>query len=290
MLSPQIDTSYSVATPEGISLHLTPAGPVPRIYAWGIDVLIRLIIYAFFGFFSNLLGNFGVGIYSIVVFFIEWFYPVYFEIFRNGQTPGKKMFEIYVAQESGAPVSFGSSMVRNIIRFIDFLPILYGSAFVSMILSDKFQRLGDLAANTVVLYLPTENSLIVENKELDKVPSEHAQVSFSLKEQQALISFSNRMGTLNEDRSDELASLTGDLVKDQSHPSRYLYAIANGLMGKRTHRVERETNSAKEDKPQTDSNTQTAAQTDTQQTTADSENKPAITSMTDENPNSGDQS
>ncbi len=232
MLAQPIDTSYSVATPEGISLHLTPAGPVPRLYAWVVDILIRLLIYIFLGFIANLLGNFGMGIASVVIFFIEWFYPVYFEVFHRGQTPGKKMFNMYVAQESGAPVSFGSSMVRNIIRFIDFLPLLYGFAFISMMLSDKFQRLGDLAANTVVLYLPQDKNLIVENKELENIPSEQAQIAFSLKEQQALISFSNRINTLNKERSDELAQLTGALVKDQQQPSRYLYAIANGLMGK----------------------------------------------------------
>ncbi len=227
-----IDTSYSVATPEGISLHLTPAGPVPRLYAWSVDILIRMLIYLFLGFVANLLGNFGVGIASIVIFFIEWFYPVYFEVFRSGQTPGKKMFHIYVAQESGAPVSFGSSMVRNVIRFIDFLPLLYGFAFMSMLLSDKFQRLGDLAANTVVLYLPQENNLPIDNKELETIPAEQAQITFNLKEQQAIISFSNRISTLNDDRSTELAQLTGLLVSDQKNPTRYIYGIANGLLGK----------------------------------------------------------
>ncbi len=255
MLTQPIDTSYSVATPEGINLHLTPAGPVPRLYAWAIDILIRLIIYIFLGFVGNLLGNFGVGIISITVFFIEWFYPVFFEVFRSGQTPGKKMFNIYVAQESGAPVSVGSSMVRNIIRFVDFLPMLYGFAFISMLLSDKFQRLGDLAANTVVLYLPTENSLIVENEELEAIDAIQAQVPFSLKEQQALISFSNRMKTLNTERSFELAQLTGGLVKDQQNPTNYIYGIANGLMGKTHNKLDKapETENNKE-KPEVSNN------------------------------------
>ena len=232
----QIDTSYSVATPEGISLHLTPAGPVSRLYAWAIDVFIRLIIYIGLGILAEWFGKFGSGIAMIIIFFIEWFYPVLFEVFRHGQTPGKKMFRIYVAQESGAPVTFGASMVRNVIRFIDFFPLFYGFAFVSMLLTDKFQRLGDLAANTVVLYLPEgnkENKGLVNSTRLDDISTEHPPFSFTLKEQQALINFSSRIDTLNNERSDELARLTGKLVAGQEKPADYLYGIANSLLGKK---------------------------------------------------------
>lgn len=232
----QIDTSYSVATPEGISLHLTPAGPVSRLYAWSIDVFIRLFIYVGLGMLAEWFGKFGSGIAMIIIFFIEWFYPVLFEVFRRGQTPGKKMFNIYVAQESGAPVSFGASMVRNVIRFIDFLPLFYGFAFISMLLSDKFQRLGDLAANTVVLYLPEENNGLVKSTRLDEIPAEQPPFSLTLKEQQALINFSNRIDTLNTERSDELAKLTGKLVAGHEKPADYLYGIANSLLGKKAIR------------------------------------------------------
>ncbi len=228
----QIDTTYSVATPEGIHLHLTPAGPIPRIYAWSIDIFIRVFLYIGIGFTARLLGNFGAGLGLIVIFIIEWFYPVFFEVLYNGQTPGKKMFNLYVAQENGAPVSIGSSMVRNIIRFIDFFPLLYGFAFVSMMLSDKFQRLGDLAANTVVLYRPDNSTHSLSNEELDTIKPQHPPFALTPKEQQSIINFSHRMHRLHHDRSDELARLTGDLVRDQKHPAQYLQAIANSLTGK----------------------------------------------------------
>lgn len=229
----QIDTSYSVATPEGISLNLTPAGPVPRLYAWVIDLFIRLVLYLGLTILLGYFGKFGAGITSIIIFFIEWFYPVFFEVLKNGQTPGKKSMGIYVAQESGAPVTTSASMIRNIIRFVDFLPFLYGFAFISMLLTNKFQRLGDLAANTVVLYLPNEADKAKQAKDLDTYPAAQPQVSFTLKEQQALISFSNRMNSLNKERSAELASLTGDLVKSHKEPVNYLYSVANWLVGKR---------------------------------------------------------
>ncbi len=228
----QIDTSYSVATPEGIHLHLTPAGPVPRMYAWSIDILIRIFMYIVIAFLANLLGNFGVGIALIGIFLIEWFYPVFFEVLKNGQTPGKKAFGIYVAQENGAPVAVGASMVRNIIRFIDFFPALYGFGFVSMMLNNKFQRLGDLVANTVVLYKPVDSEKPVQNDELDKLPAQQLPIALSLKEQQSIISFANRLGSLHEERTKELAEFTGPLVAGQQNPAQYLYAIAKTLVGK----------------------------------------------------------
>lgn len=227
-----IDTTYSVATPEGIHLHLTPAGPIPRLYAWLIDTVIRFFLYILISFIANLLGNFGAGIAAIVIFFIEWFYPVFFEVLNNGQTPGKKAFNIYVALENGAPVSVGASMVRNIIRFIDFLPALYGFAFISMLLTNKFQRLGDLAANTVVLYKPTDQLIADTPSEMDELPPEPLPVALTLKEQQSIINFSTRMNTLHEERREELARLTGTLVSEQKNPARYLSALAKTLVGK----------------------------------------------------------
>ena len=87
-----IDTLYSVNTPEGIALKLAPAGPVLRFYAWLVDTLIRysviIVIVAILGF----MGRTGSGITLILVFLIEWFYPVYFELFHHGKTPGKSIF------------------------------------------------------------------------------------------------------------------------------------------------------------------------------------------------------
>ena len=233
MLTEQIDTSYSVATPEGITLRLTPVGPVPRLYAWLVDTLIRIILYLFLAVISKALGNFGIGIVSIIIFLIEWFYPVFFEILYHGQTPGKKIFGIYVAHENGVPVTSSASLVRNIIRFIDFLPLFYGFAFVTMLLNQKFQRLGDLAANTVVLYLPPKSQKLHENKEPETITAIPPPVSFTLKEQQAIISFSARTRFLNKERTKELAQqLTEGLITGQQDPVQYVNSIANGLMGK----------------------------------------------------------
>ncbi len=128
-----LDTLYQVNTPEGISLRLSPAGPVSRMLAWLIDILIRLVINGIFFATLAFFGKTGIGIALILSFLLEWFYPVYFELYKKGQTPGKKMFNLYVTMEDASPISPGASIIRNLLRFVDFLPFLYGFGFISIL-------------------------------------------------------------------------------------------------------------------------------------------------------------
>ncbi len=153
----RLDTTYTVNTPEGIALQLSPAGPVPRLLAWLLDLLLRSLISGLLFVVLATLGKMGMGIALILTFLLEWFYPVYFELRQQGQTPGKKMLDIYVAQADASPVTPSASIVRNLLRVVDFLPLLYGFGFASMMFNRRFQRLGDLAANTVVLHKTNHN-------------------------------------------------------------------------------------------------------------------------------------
>ena len=105
-----LDTLYHVNTPEGIRLRLSPAGPVPRMLAWMIDILIRMSINIVIFTALAFLGKTGTGIALIISFLLEWFYPVYFELYKNGQTPGKKSFNIYVSMENASPITPAASL------------------------------------------------------------------------------------------------------------------------------------------------------------------------------------
>lgn len=224
-----LDTRYHVNTPEGISLSLSPAGPIPRMLAWMIDILIRIginiIIYSIFAF----LGKAGLGIAMILTFLLEWFYPVYFELYKNGQTPGKKSFNLYVSMENASPITPAASVIRNLLRFVDFLPLFYGFGFITMLLTKRFQRLGDLVANTVVLHKALEHPAITE---VD-VPTITPPVALTLKEQQALIRFHQRTNYLTKERADELAAHTKTLVKNEEEGAIQLLGMANWIMGAR---------------------------------------------------------
>lgn len=224
----QLDTTYSVNTPEGIALQLSPAGVVPRLLAWSIDLLLRSIIIAILSialFFS--LGTTGMGIALIVIFLLEWFYPVYFELRQQGQTPGKKVMGLYVAHSDASPVTPAASLLRNVLRFVDFLPALYGFAFVSMLFNRRFQRLGDLAADTVVLHKNPPHTPY----SLPPVDPIRPATSLTLPEQQAILLFAQRSPSLAAARQAELASLTGALVANADDPAQRLHGIANWIGG-----------------------------------------------------------
>ena len=224
-----LDTLREVQTPEGITLQLALAGPVPRALAWVIDTLIRIGIYIVLMFALSSLDRFGLGLMMILLFVIEWFYPMLFEVLRNGATPGKKAMALRVLHEDGTPVNWTASAVRNLLRAVDFLPVLYGFGLAAMLLSRDFQRLGDQVAGTVVVH--TERT---QGKgELPEARPVAPGFPLSQDEQQAVISFAERSTNLTEARAEELAELTGPLVKDGGRPLTRLLGMANWIAGRR---------------------------------------------------------
>lgn len=222
-----IDTHYLVATPEGIQLTLSPAGPIPRMLAWVIDLLIRTSFLSAIYFVLWYFDHMGIGLFLIITFSLEWFYPVFFEVLRHGQTPGKRVMGIYVSHVNAIPVNLSSSIIRNFLRVVDFLPFMYGFALVSMLLNKKFQRLGDLVANTVVLYQDTPNKTI----SLADVKPVQPPISLSLAEQQAIIAYAQRSDSLSEERANELATTTGSLLEPHHSPHATLKGMGAWLAG-----------------------------------------------------------
>lgn len=223
-----LDTKYTVNTPEGIELVLSPAGPVPRTLAWLVDLLIRGAISIFLFVVLAFMGKMGMGIAMILVFILEWFYPVWFELRHAGQTPGKKLLQIYVAQLDASPVTPAASIVRNLLRVVDFLPALYGFGLISCLMNKRFQRLGDLAANTVVLHQQQDNLLM---RDFDD-PAVRPDVVLTLPEQQAVISFAQRQRTLTPERQQELADMSGVLVDSKEDSAAHVRGIASWLTGR----------------------------------------------------------
>lgn len=225
-----LDTARSVETPEGVELSLRVAGPVVRAWAWAMDFAIRIALYIALSIPLAFFGGLGMGIYLVAIFLIEWFYPVYFEVTRDGSTPGKKQMGLRVLHDDGTPVSWGASMVRNLLRFADFLPVAYGFGLASMLVQPEFQRLGDLAAGTLVVYR-VDDRHPVSIPEADPIPPG---APLALDEQRAILEFAQRQKTWNPQRSAELATvvrpLTGLSGRD-GHAT--LLGMANWLLGRR---------------------------------------------------------
>ncbi|MCK5903622.1 MAG: RDD family protein [Cocleimonas sp.] len=237
MADKSLDTLYTLNTPEGIDLTLSPAGVMPRLLAWLIDSLIRFGIYTVVLIVLAFLGRAGMGIALIIIFIIEWFYPVYFEVFKQGQTPGKRALNLYVALDNGCPISMSASMIRNILRFVDFLPLFYGFGLISMLLNRRFQRLGDLVAGTVVFYKEDQNLVYQQTSEPEgqTLKAIMPPISLQIEEQQAVLAFYQRQQHLSRERAEELAELTGLLVADapKEQKTMYLTSLARWIEGKR---------------------------------------------------------
>jgi uncharacterized RDD family membrane protein YckC len=226
------DTVREVATPEGCEIGLRIAGPLSRARAWMFDFLLRLAVWIALSSVAGLTGNFGTGMAMVSAFLLEWFYPVLFEVFMRGQTPGKRVCGLAVLHDDGTPVSWGASFTRNTVRFVDFLPAFYATAFITTLLNADGKRLGDLAAGTVVVHIDSERPA-ASNQEPDERGAEPPPFPLSVDEQRTLIEYRNRVGTLTVERAEELAAiptqLTGGLTPDQAR--RRLLRIANFLLG-----------------------------------------------------------
>jgi uncharacterized RDD family membrane protein YckC len=225
-----LDTRHAVATPEGVELDLRLAGLPVRGLAWLCDVGLRTALYTMIGILAAFLGEIGAGLMLISVFFIEWFYPVFFELRFDGATPGKMLLGIHVLHDDGTPVAFSSSVLRNLVRFADLLPGLYGCGIASMMLNRKFKRLGDLAAGTVVAYRHKQQ----DEAEVPQQEPSTPPVPLTVDEQRVIIEYAERLPSWTQQRSLELATLARPLTLATGSEGRSrLVSIANWLVGRR---------------------------------------------------------
>ena len=225
-----LDTYREIETPEGVELQLRAAGPVARALAFVIDLMLRGVVLMLLSIGLSIVGTFGMGLFLIVMFLMEWFYPVLFEVYRQGETPGKRMLGLRVLNDNGTPVGWGPSLVRNLLRAVDFLPSFYGFGLASMLLSRDFKRLGDLAAGTIVVYQDRG----LRNVAIPDLPAFAPPLNLNLVEQRAVITFAERSQRLTDSRSEELADLLTPLTGVEGRPGiQRLYQMANWLVGKR---------------------------------------------------------
>lgn len=220
-----LDTIKRYETPEGIVLRLNVAGPVARACAWLIDLMIKGAVLFILSLALGFMGKAGMGIFLISLFLIEWFYPVLFEVI-SGATPGKKTFKLIVIHDNGTPVSFSSSVLRNLIRTADFFPFFYGTGLIAMVANRDFKRLGDMAAGTLVVYSDQNET----QPEIAGVKSKQPPSDLRVNEQRTILDFAERSRMLSKERSVELAELLEELTGKTGHEAtEELYAYASWL-------------------------------------------------------------
>ncbi len=228
----KIDTLQTVELAEGVEIRLRIAGPLSRGYAFVIDLVIRGLISGVIAIFvlwsGEMLGsvNVGFGFMLISWFLVSWFYHVYFEYGKKSATPGKRFMKLRVVQASGSPITFGQAIIRNFLRFADALPALaeagtggmtsYGIGLAACFLTTRFQRLGDLAANTLVVY--NDAFIPISVTKSSQIEGKSPSVLLLRDEESAVLSFDDRAATWSQERrvelTDQLANLTGKTGND----------------------------------------------------------------------------
>jgi uncharacterized RDD family membrane protein YckC len=141
----------AIATPEGVEVELTLAGIGSRFIAGAIDFTIQLLVIVALALILQPAGDAGVAIFSSATFAIIFFYDVLFEVLGRGKTPGKRWTGLRVVRSGGRPITFVRSALRNILRIVDILPALYAIGMITIFATPRNQRLGDLAAGSLVV-------------------------------------------------------------------------------------------------------------------------------------------
>jgi uncharacterized RDD family membrane protein YckC len=162
--TPSLQRVITIRTPENIELRYALAGAGSRASAYVIDLLLMLfvgqllinLIAYLLTFLMQLLSVaselWAGAVAALLGFLVYNGYFIFFEWLLNGQTPGKRLLHIRVIKEGGYALRFLDTLVRNLLRVIDFIPLFYGVGLASLLLSRHCQRLGDIAAGTLVVH------------------------------------------------------------------------------------------------------------------------------------------
>jgi uncharacterized RDD family membrane protein YckC len=152
----------SIDTPELVGIELPLAGIGSRFIALLVDYLIwgagmvvvfiaAIVLLPALRTFSRISAQWAEAIVIFIFFLLNWGYFTMFEAFWNGRTPGKRVAKIRVIQRSGRSIGMVESMARNLVRYVDQLPFFYAVGVIAMFVTKQHQRLGDLAAGTLVV-------------------------------------------------------------------------------------------------------------------------------------------
>jgi uncharacterized RDD family membrane protein YckC len=220
-----LDTTAHIETPEHVLFSCHLAGPGRRALAYFLDLLVRAAIVTavalplLIAAPGNATSGWKIGALLLLMFVLEWGYFVACEMLMSGRSLGKRALGLRVVTRDGLPVSFGGSVLRNLLRAADFLPTGYAVGLVTMALDPRFRRLGDWAADTMVIFEerprlrdPIRLDPAPEPAELEELP---ARLDLPGPVLEALELFLRRAPELQPLREDELASMLAPLYAQQ---------------------------------------------------------------------------
>ncbi|GIK57529.1 MAG: RDD family protein [Chloroflexi bacterium] len=166
------DEFLNIDTPENVIFGYEVVGIGSRFMAALLDSLIIIILellvlfgmQIFFRILDEQIGNVFLAIYILLAFVLLGSYYIFFEMRWNGSSPGKRAVKLRVIRRDGTPITLSESIIRNLVRLVDFLPFAYGLGVITMFVDGQARRLGDLAAGTLVVREEAEVTLAALDK------------------------------------------------------------------------------------------------------------------------------
>jgi len=148
-----LDTAVTLISPENIAFRFRLAGPAARSLAFLLDVLlvaaIGFLLLMGLGVLGFLAESFA-GLVFVALFFLWWGYGAAAEVLSNGRTAGKAVLGLRVVSQTGLSINPAQAILRNLLRAVDIAPPFF-PGLVAMASTRRLQRLGDLAAGTMVV-------------------------------------------------------------------------------------------------------------------------------------------
>lgn len=215
-----LDTDVMLETPEHIVFRYRVAGPARRLFAQVLDLalcygaLVAVAVAAVVGGMSSGLvseaAKASTGLVFLLVFFAQWAYFVVWEAWK-GRSPGKMVLGLAVVTTEGRPIGFREAVLRNVLRAADMLPAAYLVGGTAALFSPRFQRLGDLAAGTMVVVPERAARAFAVRIHPPPYPQElallPAHVSLDPEERNAIELFLRRLPRVGPQRGAELAAM-----------------------------------------------------------------------------------
>lgn len=199
------------------------AGPFRRAFSYAIDVALVVVLVTAAVIASMLLslGSIsGIGPALVAFFVIVWGYSAFCEAVFNGQTTGKRLVGIRVVSDRGIPITGAQAVLRSLVGTIDGpIPFCYLLGLASMLSTRKFQRLGDLAAGTMVVVEARRGRAGVIQVELKSVeallPWLPVRVAAGPELARALSDYVQRRGRFGPARREEMAGHLARPLRDR---------------------------------------------------------------------------
>lgn len=118
----------------------------------GIDLVIEVLVIIVVGWIAGAFGTIGAAWFAVIGFLVLIGYPIVAEASFGGQTVGKRALGIHAVMDDGSPLTFMSAAIRGIVRVVDLLPGVGLVGMISILATQRSQRLGDLVAGTLVVH------------------------------------------------------------------------------------------------------------------------------------------